>query len=652
MPSTDKTVKSELTGTVDRLLNEKRSSRDDGGGEVEFLNIIEFVERFKLLPDGLYPVQRFILKLYYNIPLDDFLPEIEKERIRITDRFGIKILQELSEVQYLKFLFSQGRCNIEVQGGKDRRELILVLGRRSGKSLLSAIISAYELYKLLRRTNPQSYYGMPSGSEIRIICVANDKEQASIVYQEMASYTTQVDYFKSSIVHDTQIFQRFQTDHDRQRLGPDSNKGTITATFKSSVAKGLRGRGIICMVLDELAFFIDDGRSSAERVYKALTPSTAQFSPRDPKNRHKSIAPTEGKIISISSPDAKDGFFYRLYQMALANNKASSNMLMIQAPTWEVNPTFNKEYYEVEYAKDPKSFDTEHGAQFSDRVRGWIEDYRDLIDCVLPDLRPYNRGGTREPHWAGVDFGLSRDGTSVSLTHIKEGRIELAYHESWYAGRKWKEVNPHLLSPLVDYANLLQDVKRLDIDEIANWLFALSRRFYIMKGVFDQWAGPIFEQKLHKVGLMQFEMKSFSSMDSSQCYQSAKMLMYARQLAIYDYPVPATLVTDLGQGKHSPHITELLELQSSSGGKNITLVEAPNVPGKHDDFSDSLVRSCSLAMEYIRENPKALEGLTGLTLPANSSVPGYGYAQFHRSRMRMHGPPPAERMVPRLFRRR
>jgi hypothetical protein len=488
---------------------------------------------------------------------------------------------------------------------------------------------------------------MPSGSEIRVLDIANDKEQASIVYNDIQNHIQAIDYFKSSVAHDTQTYLKFRTEHDRIKYGPDGN-GTITATFKSSIAKGLRGRGIICAILDEIAFFVDNGKSSAERVYKAIKPSIAQFA-RHHKKTRKAIGDTEGRMILISSPDAREGFFYKQYQMSMTGGPESRNMLMIQAPTWEIRPDLPKSYYEEEYAKDPPGFMTEHGAEFSDRVRGFIEDAADLQACIVPELRPKQAGIPREPHFAGVDFGISGDGTSIALTRIHQGRFELAYHEIWYPKKKWSESNPHLLAPMIPYAMTLQDVARIDIDAIADWFFALSRRFYILQGIFDQWAGPIFEAVLHKRTLTQFEMRNFSPSESSQMYHGFKMSMYYKQLALYDYPIPQNVEGQMWDGsRHSPLISELLELQSTSGGKNIIIVEAPKVRGKHDDQSDALVRSIALAQEYAKENPSILLQGTSLVPMTMNRMPTYGYHQYHRSRDKMHAGGPSMRRAPRL----
>lgn len=520
-------------------------------------------------------------------------------------------------------------------------------GMTNHNSEISSIFSSYELYKLMRRGNPQGYYGMPAGGEIRVLCVANDKEQASIVYGSIQGHIQSVDYFKTNVSASNQSLVRFRTSQDRKRLGEDTTKGSIVATFRSSVAKGLRGRGVICVILDEVAFFLDEGTSSAEHIYRAITPSLKQFTPRDPKDKHRPIASSDGRMILISSPNAKEGFFFRQYQQAMSGDRAASNSLVIQAPTWEVNPTLSHEDYALEFAKEPKSFMTEYGAEFSDRVRGFIEDHKDLEACIIPDLRPQVRGIPREPHWAGVDFALSGDGTAIALTHIKDGRIELAYHEVWYPKRSWKDANPHLLTPLVPYALSLNTVSRLDIDEIANWLSALSTRFSITQGVFDQWAGPVFEQVLHKKNLTQFSMRNFFPSETSQMWRTFQMVMQQKMLALYDYPLPEFASAETASMRHSPLIAELLELQMTSAGKNLISVEAPRIAGKHDDQSDALARSVHLVMESVAAHPGLLErGSRSMQLP-NQTRGSIGHDQYYRLRNSMGGGVPKERRIPR-----
>ena len=77
------------------------------GRKVRIFNVLQYAEASWGLDMGLYPVQRFIVKLYYNMPLDDKIRDIF-----VTDMFKSRVLYEFTEVEYLKFLYSEGRCNI------------------------------------------------------------------------------------------------------------------------------------------------------------------------------------------------------------------------------------------------------------------------------------------------------------------------------------------------------------------------------------------------------------------------------------------------------------------------------------------------------------------------------------------------------------
>lgn len=62
--------------------------------------------------------------------------------------------------------------------------MILSIGRRSGKTTISACIAAYETYKLISKGDPQGYYGLPHSNNIQIISVATDKDQAGLLYRQ------------------------------------------------------------------------------------------------------------------------------------------------------------------------------------------------------------------------------------------------------------------------------------------------------------------------------------------------------------------------------------------------------------------------------------------------------------------------------------
>ena len=571
--------------------------RDAKSGPDDGVDPITFIEAPWGLGLRLFPVQRIIVKAHYgmalddnvlNIPLDtritrahpdwqdswaEFLDDngFYKWRIVVTD-FRRENVRHMTEAGYLRYLYDDGRCNIrEVIPGKQRREMVLSVGRRSGKTLLTSCIIAYETYKLLLKSNPQKYYGSSQSNVIQLISVATDRDQAGLLYREASGHFGKCGFFQPYAANATQSFATFQTPFDIDRYGSyaDNQKArySINVTFRSCVAKGLRGGANILVALDEVAHFGDKGQGSADEIYQAVEPSTRTFSPKDPKNTTLPIGENEGRIILISSPLGKQGLFYKQYRLGFGSNKAADNLLCIQAPTWEVNPTVPAETFVASYLKDPNVFFTEFGAVFSDRTRGWIEDPADLFACIDPDMRPKVNAPSRMPHFVGLDIALVGDWTTIAIGHNdKDGKVVLDYIDGIKAGEG-------------EYAHL----DRLEFDDVADWVYGFSRRFFFTEGVFDQWSGIPMEQALKKRGLSTLESVHHTRNLTSQMFQNFKSLMLDKKLVLYDFPIPD------GED-HSIHIAELLELQAEYLSKYIIKVEAPNIEGKHDDFSDAIVR--------------------------------------------------------------
>ncbi len=571
------------------------------GSENDIVDPITFIEAPWGLGLRLFPVQRVIIKAHYGMELDDnkhnfpldvpiprdhpkYKPELVDEdgfyinRIVVTD-FQRKDHRCMTEAGYLKFLHSEGRCNIDrVIPGRERREMVLSIGRRSGKTLITSCIVAYETYKLLLKGNPQKFYGSSQSNVIQLISVATDRDQAGLLYREASGHFQKCEFFKAYAANATQSFATFQTPFDIENYGKYSDnpkaRYSINVTFRSCVAKGLRGGANIFVALDEAAHFGESGQASADEVYQAVEPSTRTFSPKDPNNNTRPIGENEGRIVMISSPLGKQGLFYKQFRLGFGNNQAADNLLCIQAPTWEVNPTVPAETFVASYLKDANIFFTEFGAVFSDRTRGWVENEKDLLDCINPNLKPKYRAPALEPHFMGIDVALAGDYTAIAIGHVSsEGKIVLDLVDRIKAGEG-------------DFESL----DRLEFDDVADWIQEFTKRFYIVSGIFDQWLGIPMEQALRKRGVSSLESLYHSRQVSSNIYQNFKSMMLDRKLELYDWPIP-------DGDSHSAHISELLELEQEVISKYIVRVQAPNIDGKHDDMSDAIARMVWVASQ-------------------------------------------------------
>ena len=601
-------------------LNAGRLSVDLGKREI--VDIITFTESDWGLGMRLFPVQRVILKAHYGIPLDND----PSNRFLIND-FKRENPRWVTEQEYLEMLFEEGRSNIkEVVEGQERRVMILSIGRRSGKTTISACIAAYETYKLVNKGFPQRFYGLTTNSTIQLISVATGKDQAGLLYGEVSGHFAKCSFFKRYTANHTMSYARFQTPQDIEQFGPYSEnpkaRASVKVTFHACNAKGLRGAGNIVIILDEVAHFIDQGGSSAEEVYQAVAPSAATFTPKDDMGDpvDGSATKSDGRIILISSPLGKQGLFYKKFRQGMGGGKGSENMLCIQAPTWEVNPTVSAEVFAEYYAEDPRVFYTEFGGEFTDRTLGWIEDEKDLFACVVKGLRPRSRGQTRRSYFVGFDFALVNDASAIAITHInEESKIVLDYIGQIKAGEG-------------EFA----DMERLEFDDVSAWIHSLSRKFRFYSGLFDQWGAIPLEQSLAKKGLTMLEGKLFTPTEKSHIWQNFKSMIWDKRIALYDISEEEKRKYEARDEKppeHLPYLTQLLELQATYKSKYIIDVQAPQSDGKHDDMADALARSVWLASQQLGKMRHIARSQAAVGNGSSSAVSGRVRRNNHRKRL-------------------
>jgi len=551
-------------------------------------NIIEFAEAQWGLGQGsvsgvpaLFPMQKFQFKCCYNIPLDD-----QDHHIIVKDKFNEKDRYRFTEIEYLNFLWNEGRINIkEVTGdpAQTRPNLLLVIGRRGLKTSSIAILVAYETYKLLKKICPQEYYRIMPDDEIRISCIATNQEQASELFRRIGGHLERSDYFKKYRNKPTLTYMQLNTQRDMDLYNGDRPSIRIVAAPCSG--RGLRGRNNIIAVLDEMAYFFEAETSddkSDKTVYDSVTPSVAKFN--SPEGY------PHGRTICISSPAAKTGKFFELFNRSM--EKTCTDWLMIQAPTWEVDYTLSSQYLRSKYMENANTYMCEFGALFSDRVSAWIENEQILRVNIIPGLKEKRQSFERVPHFMGIDIGLKNDGSAIAICHLVKKEvggmlrdfIELDCIDVRYAKDEGKEFfNPN---------------------ELAEWIYSYSEKFFIVKGVMDQYYGLSILPVLHDKGLKQVDVVQCSRDYNSKVYQNlmSKMLEAAIRIPeAEEHEIDGRKTTDLDL------VRELLKLQSTIHSKYMISVEAPEIKpeysikegGYHDDLSDAFARAVYLAAEYM-----------------------------------------------------
>jgi hypothetical protein len=315
--------------------------KDDIVDIMTFCNSPEYLD----LPTAnlhLFISQKVVLKCFYMGSKGNEAVMLTAEEMKwLSDNKQFKVLEKLNNLNKgQKFLF---------------KELILVLGRRSSKTVLASIIACYEIYKLLKvgGGDPYKYYNIPYDQEIAVVNVATSRKQAGRLFAHIKARLRNSKFFRARIAKPPTAEEiRIFTDTDIKKLS-DPNltipvEGSVVLVCGHSNPDSIRGYAIICLIFDELAFYDEAEKVSGSEFYTALAPSVADFG-------------DDGRIVEISSPGPKTGIFYKLWD----SSHTMENMLAFQVATWLFNPD-KYPYDHPELTKfrhlDPGRFEVEYGA--------------------------------------------------------------------------------------------------------------------------------------------------------------------------------------------------------------------------------------------------------------------------------------------------
>jgi len=573
-------------------------------GSTEVVDIVTFVEASWGLGITLTPVQKFILKSYYGMELDG-----KDKSIKIPDVVNEHVLFVHTEKEFLQWLYDEGRCNTNEIEGKNFTELVLAIGRRGGKSTLSSCISNYELYKLVMRGDPIGHYNLATGGEIVILNVAPTDDQAGVVFEMIKSQAMHCPYLRDRSLHQTMTYFDLQTDVDKKLKGRPS--ATLSSISGGCSAASLRGHSAMVVIMDEMAHFIDNGgRFSGDEVYKALTPSIAAFR-------------GDGKIISISSPYAKYGKFYDLYNQSFDETEFTLMFKMYSAMvnSDKIDPALLK----TERRRDRVGFMCEYGAEFSDSVTAWIDDEAEFRRCIIDKPVP-SKGVGDVAYYMGIDLGFKNDGTAIVIVHKEGQKVVLDYANVWFSGSSdiW-ELDNSIYEDCGKYAK--RDL--LKMQDMVNEIKELVRWFPIKQAIFDQSNGYGLAELLHNQKLKQFKMENFTDNKNSEVYQLLKNLYTEQLIELFDHPVL---------------IPEMLSLEVERKSKRKIEVRAPGRRGAHDDLSDALARAVYICYKGDKVAPRRVAtgagGAGGGSSVGDKKQKMETQASFFIKKRKMHGDHP------------
>jgi hypothetical protein len=268
------------------------------------------------------------------------------------------------------------------------REVWIIGGRGAGKDSIASVIAAYAAATFTGQDR------LRGGERALVCCLACDRDQSKIVLNYTRSY-----------FHDIPMLARLK--------GTDTAigfplKNSVDVAISTNSFRSVRGRPIVCAILDEVSFWRDETSSKPdEEVYDALLPALARV--------------PGSMLIAISSPYRKAGLLYRKFKKHYGE---PGDILVIKAPTRVLNPTISQDVVDRALAENFAKASAEWMAEFRSDISGYldfevVEAAADVGVTVRPPQKQFRYRSFSDPG------GGVRDSFTCAITHVENDIVTL-----------------------------------------------------------------------------------------------------------------------------------------------------------------------------------------------------------------------------------
>ncbi len=474
-----------------------------------------------------------------------------------------------------------------------KNEIILQLGKGSGKDFTSTVACAYIVYKLLCLKDPARYFGKPSGDAIDIINVAINAQQAKNVFFKG---------FKTKIEKSPWFAGKYNPKAESIEFDK-----TVTVYSGHSERESHEGLNLMLAVLDEISGFAteitsgNDQGKTADNIYKAFRASV------------DSRFPDLGKVVLLSFPRFPGDFISQRYDDVVAEKQViqkahkfilnpdlpetqEDNYLEIEweedeiisykypgvfalkRPTWVVNPTRKIDDFKIAFFTDMGDamqrfacvptymsdafFKQREKVRASMTVRNPLDQFRRFDESFKPD--------PDKVYYVHADLAQKHDKCAVAIAHVdKWVNIQVI--------NNYEQVAPIVVVDAVAYWEPKVEGP-VDLSEVKQWIQNLRRiGFNIGMVTFDRWQSFDIQNELKQIG-----MRTDTVSVSKKHYEDMAMLVYEERVAI-----PAIELL----------FEELTELKITKNGKN---VDHPRKLSK--DLADAVCGAIFGAISYTPKN--------------------------------------------------
>jgi len=424
-----------------------------------------------------------------------------------------------------------------------KNEIILQLGKGSGKDFTSTVACAYIVYKLLCLKDPARYFGKPSGDAIDLINVAINAQQAKNVFFKG---------FKSKIERSPWFAGKYEAKVDSITFDK-----SITVYSGHSERESHEGLNLLLAVLDEISGFAtevgtgNEQGKTADNIYKAFRGSV------------DSRFPDLGKVVLLSFPRYNGDFISERYEAVIADKEVITKshkfiinpllpeddkdnwfeitwdedhiksykypgVFALKRPTWEVNPTRKIDDFKIAFMTDlgdammrfacVPTYASDAFFKQADKVRACMS-----IRNPLDTFRRFEENFKPDPekvYYVHADLAQKHDKCAVAIAHV----------EKWVnvqVIKDYEQISPVVVVDAVAWWEPKVEGP-VNLSEVKQWIQNLRRLgFNIGLVTFDRWQSFDIQNELQAVGI-----RTETVSVAKKHYEDMAMLVYEERLAM------------------------------------------------------------------------------------------------------------------------
>jgi hypothetical protein len=351
------------------------------------------------------------------------------------------------------------------------RELWLLLGRRSGKSIIAALLAVWATCCRV--------YTLAPGEVGVFMVIAADRKQARVIKR-----------YVSGLLHAHRSLEVLVARETNEAIWLTNG---LCVEIHTCSFRSLRGYTCIGAACDEIAFWDDEDSANPDHeVLVALRAAMASV--------------PEALLVALTSVYARRGEVWRMSEKHYGRNE-SADILVVNGPTLALNPTISKQIIDAAYEDDPVAAAAEYGAEWRRDVEAFLPP--EALDAVRVAGRfeqPY-QAAHRANYVAFLDpaGGTGIDSFTLGIAHHDNGRAVLDVV---------REVKPPF-SPEATVAEFAEVIKA----------------YGLAKATSDRYAGSWPVEAFGKVGVT----VEPSARTKSEIYQDALPLIMSGTCEVLDH---------------------------------------------------------------------------------------------------------------------